>query len=93
VAPGGRIVIVGNRGRIEIDPRKAMGKEAAVLGMTFWNMKPDELARAHRAIVAGLETGALNPVIGVELPLAEAARAHAMVMESNHRGKIVLLTV
>ncbi|MEW6321898.1 MAG: NADPH:quinone reductase [Acidobacteriota bacterium] len=91
IAPGGRIVIVGNRGRIEIDPRRAMGKEAAILGMSFWNTPADELARIHRGIGAGLELGWLTPVVGTELPLGEAARAHRLIMESGARGKIVLI--
>src|SRR4029450_5664205 len=33
---GGRVVIVGNRGRIEIDPRKAMAKDGASVGVALW---------------------------------------------------------
>ncbi len=91
IAPNGRIVVVGNRGRIEIDPRKVMGKDACVLGMSFWNTTPDELARIHRALVAGLESGALKPAIGLELPLTEASRAHHLVLEGTHLGKVVLV--
>ena len=91
VAPGGRIVIIGNRGRIEIDPRKIMFKDASVFGLALWGIPADEIARAHQAIVAGLESGALNPVVGTEMPLADAARAHAAVMEPGAKGKIVLI--
>lgn len=91
VAPGGRIVIIGNRGRVEIDPRKIMTKDVAVYGLALWGIPPDEVRRAHLAIIAGLESGMLKPVVGTELPLAEAARAHAMVMEPGARGKIVLV--
>jgi NADPH2:quinone reductase len=91
IAPGGRIVVIGNRGRVEIDARKIMTKDSAVYGLALWGIPPDEVRRAHVAIVAGLESGVLNPVVGTELPLAEAARAHVMVMEPGARGKIVLL--
>jgi NADPH2:quinone reductase len=91
IAPGGRIVVIGNRGRVEIDARKIMTKDAAVYGLALWGIPDDEVRRAHQAIVAGLESGALNPVVGTELPLAEAARAHAKVMEPGARGKIVLI--
>ena len=37
LAKGGRVVVVGNRGRVEIDARQAMGRDAAVLGMTLFN--------------------------------------------------------
>ena len=76
VAPGGRIVVIGNRGRIEIDPRKIMAKDCSVFGQTLWGIAPDDIRRAHEAIVAGLESGALNPVVGTEMPLRDAAKAH-----------------
>lgn len=92
VAPKGRIVIVGNRGRVEIDPRKMMGKDSTLLGMTLWNVPPSDLSRIHHAIEAGLDRGALTPGVGQELPLEEASRAHEVIVESAHRGKIVLVT-
>ncbi|MGH8632243.1 MAG: zinc-binding dehydrogenase [Burkholderiales bacterium] len=42
-------------------------------------------------MVAGLENGSLSPVIGKELPLAEAQKAHVAVMEQRAFGKIVLI--
>jgi NADPH2:quinone reductase len=92
LAPRGRVVVVGNRGRIEIDPRRLMGKEGAVLGMAFWNQTVAEMERAYDAVGAALASGALSPVVGHELPLAEAAEAHRRVMAAGARGKIVLLT-
>lgn len=91
VAPSGRVVIIGNRGRIEIDPRKIMTKDVSVFGMALWGVPADEIRRAHAAIVAGLESGALNPVVGTEMPLRDAAKAHVKVMEPGARGKIVLI--
>lgn len=91
IAPGGRVVVIGNRGRVEIDPRKIMVKDAAVYGLALWGIPADEVRRAHQAILAGLDSGALNPVVGTELPLAEAARAHTKVMEPGAHGKIVLI--
>jgi NADPH2:quinone reductase len=91
LARHGRIVVVGNRGRVEIDPRQAMGRDAAILGMTLFNASDAEVASIHAALVAGLENGTLNPVIGREVPLADAARAHADIMEPGALGKIVLV--
>jgi NADPH2:quinone reductase len=91
VAPGGRVVVIGNRGRVEIDPRKIMSKDIAVFGLALWGIPPDEIRRAHQAIIAGLESGALNPVVAKELPLADAAKAHVAVMEPGAHGKIVLI--
>jgi NADPH2:quinone reductase len=91
LAPRGRVVVVGNRGRVEIDPRQAMGRDAAILGMTLFNATPAEVASIHAALIAGLENGTLNPVIGREVPMAGAARAHEAVMESGALGKLVLV--
>jgi NADPH2:quinone reductase len=91
LATGGRVVVIGSRGRVEIDPRDAMGREAAILGMTLYNASDKERASMHAAFAAGLANGTLRPVISRELPLAEAAAAHHAVMESSTFGKIVLI--
>jgi NADPH2:quinone reductase len=86
----GRVVVIGNRGRIEIDPRKAMARDAAILGMTLFNATRADLEEIHAGIVAGLANGALKPVIGKEFSLADAPQAHVAVMGSGALGKIVL---
>jgi NADPH2:quinone reductase len=91
LAKWGRVVVVGNRGRVEIDARQAMGRDATVFGMTLFNVADAEFAEMHAALVAGLENGSLNPVVGRELSLADASRAHEAVMEPGALGKIVLL--
>ncbi len=91
LAMGGRVVVIGSRGAVEINPRDTMGRDAAILGMSLWNTPEREMARIHTALVAGLENGTLRPIIGQELPLVEAPRAHQKVMESGAYGKIVLL--
>ena len=91
LAKYGRIVIIGNRGRVEIDPRRIMAKEAAVMGMVFWNLAGDDLARIHTEMGKGFADGTLTPAVSRELPLAEAAQAHRLVMEPGARGKIVLV--
>ena len=91
LAKGGRVVVIGSRGRVEIDPRDTMQRDADIRGMVLPNTPPAELASVHAALVAGLENGTLRPVIAKELPLAEAAHAHRAVMESGAMGKIVLV--
>ncbi len=91
LAKGGRVVLVGNRGRVEIDARQAMGRDAAILGMTLFNATDHDLVEIHSGIIAGLSNGTLNPAIGRDLPLAEAARAHDVLMEPGAIGKIVLV--
>jgi NADPH2:quinone reductase len=90
LARGGRVVVVGNRGRIEINPRDLMGREAAVLGVMLFNASESEQREMHAALFAGLSAGTLEPVVGREFPLAEAGRAHQAVLEPGAHGKIVL---
>jgi NADPH2:quinone reductase len=90
LAKHGRIVVVGSRGPVEINPRGIMRNDAAILGMTLFNATDHDLAEIHAALIAGLENGTLNPVIGREMTLADAAKAHEAVMQSGALGKIVL---
>jgi NADPH2:quinone reductase len=92
LARHGRVVVVGNRGRVEIDARQTMGRDAAILGMTLMNATPEDRVRIHAALDAGLENGTLRPVVGREFPLADAGAAQAAVMEAGAYGKIVLIT-
>jgi NADPH2:quinone reductase len=87
----GRVVVIGSRGRIEIDPRGTMGRDGAIFGMTLFNVTPAELTSIHAAIVAGLANGTLKPVIGKELPLGDVVAAQEAVMAPGALGKIVLI--
>jgi NADPH2:quinone reductase len=87
----GRVVVIGNRGKIEIDPRLAMTRDSSILGMTLFNTSDQDRASIHAALVAGLENGTLKPVVGKEMPLVDAARAHEAVMQPGALGKIVLI--
>jgi NADPH:quinone reductase len=91
VAMRGRIVIIGNRGTIEINPRGAMGKDASITGLALWNASPAEMASIMAALTAGLANGTLKPVVGREFKLADAAAAQRAVLEPGAYGKIVLL--
>lgn len=91
LAKGGRIVVIGSRGRIEIDPRDAMVRDASILSMLLFNATPEESFIIHSALYAGLENGTLRPVVGKEIALVEAAGAHREIMEPNAYGKIVLI--
>jgi NADPH2:quinone reductase len=92
LAKKGRVAVIGNRGTIEINPRDAMSREADIRGVTLMNTSEEEYRAMHAALVAGLESGTLRPVIGQKIPLAEAARALEEIMKhSGARGKIVLI--
>jgi NADPH2:quinone reductase len=91
LATNGRVIIIGNRGEITINPRDLMLRRASARGFTLWAITPAEEADIHAGIIAGLENGTLRPVVGKELPLGEAARAHKEILEPGAAGKIVLI--
>jgi NADPH2:quinone reductase len=91
LARNGRVVVIGSRGPVEINPRAAMSRDASIHAMSLNTAPAEELAGIHVALVAGLENGTLRPIVGRELPLADAARAHEAVLETGAYGKIVLI--
>jgi len=92
LATNGRVIIIGNRGEITINPRDLMLRRASARGFTLWAITPSEEADIHAGLIAGLENGTLRPVVGKELPLAEAPRAHKEILEPGAAGKIVLIS-
>ena len=91
LAKFGRIVVIGSRGKIEIDPRDTMSREASIHGMTLFNASLSEMESIHAALYAGIERGTVAPIIGRKFALADAAKAHAAILESGAYGKIILL--
>lgn len=91
IAQGGRIVVIGNRGVTQINARVAMGKNADIRGMMLGNATRQEVVGIHAALGEGLRNRTLRPVIGAEIPLDQAPRAHEAVMEPGHQGKVVLV--
>lgn len=91
LAMNGCVVVVGNRGEVTINPRDLMSRRGSVHAFTLWAASANEEAEIHAALYAGLENGSLRPVVGKEIPLAEASRAHREVMEPGAFGKIVLV--
>jgi NADPH2:quinone reductase len=91
LAPGGRVVIIGSRGRIEIDPRATMGKETDIRGLAVFNATAEETKRTHGALGKAMADGTLVPTISREMFLADSPLAHQLVMQDGNCGKIVLL--
>ncbi|MEP6672217.1 MAG: NADPH:quinone reductase [Chthoniobacter sp.] len=90
LAQHGRVVIVGSRGPVEINPRDLMSRNADIRGVMVFATPAPVLTEAHMAIVSGLQGGALRPIVAQSFPLSEAPQAHAAVMSSGAAGKIVL---
>jgi acryloyl-coenzyme A reductase len=86
MAPGGRVVVVGNleSGTIELNPGLVIVKELEILG-------------AYATTAGELETalglthaGKLSPYVSEVLPLGDAAKAHARLENREVAGRLVL---
>jgi len=91
LAPHGRVVVIGSRADVTISPRDIMTRRGSIHAFTLWGATEDEEKEIHAGLIAGLENGTLRPIIGKELPLAEAPRAHKEILEPGAFGKIVLV--
>jgi NADPH2:quinone reductase len=91
LANNGRVIVIGSRGEVTINPRELMGRRASIRAFTLWGITAEEEADIHAGLFAGLQSGTLRPIVGKELSLAEAARAHKEVLEPGSAGKIVLV--
>jgi NADPH:quinone reductase len=92
LATRGRIIVIGNRGEITINPRDLMSRRGSIRGFTLWAATEAEVDEIHAAVAAGLENGTLRPIVGKEIPLKDAAVAHQEVLAPGSFGKIVLVT-
>lgn len=90
LAKGGRVAVVGSRGPVEVNPRDAMSREAEIIGVMLRSVSEKEEQETYAAVQGGMETGWLQPIIGKEFPLKEAAQAHQEIIAGNALGKMVL---
>jgi NADPH:quinone reductase len=94
---GGRIVMIATLGggSVEVNLGRIMQKRAVLTGSTLRPRDADEKARlaaeVERIVWPWIEAGKVKTIIDTTFPLAEAAKAHARLDDSNHTGKIVLL--
>ncbi|HEY2709292.1 MAG TPA: NAD(P)H-quinone oxidoreductase [Caulobacteraceae bacterium] len=92
---GGRIVYIASLGggTVELPIGAMMQKRATITGSTLRPRHPDEKARlaaeVERVVWPWIESGKLKTVIDHTFPLADAAKAHAL-MDAPHLGKVVL---
>jgi NADPH2:quinone reductase len=91
LATHGRVVVIGSRGDVTISPRDLMGRRGSVHAFALWGISEAEENEIHAGLEAGLENGTLRPIVGKELPLAEASRAHKEILEPGAFGKMVLI--
>ncbi len=92
LAHGARVLVIGNRGDVTINPRHLMQRRASVIGVALAHVTPLEYREAHAAMGALIRSGLLSPIVADVLPLARAADAHVQVMTDGGFGKLVLAT-
>ncbi|CAL1529899.1 unnamed protein product [Lymnaea stagnalis] len=93
LAKRGRVVIIGCRGEVKIDPRKTMFKESSVLGISLLTVDDDEWKELKEGIEKLQKKGQIQPVVSKEYKLDEAAKAQTDILENTGTvGKLVIDT-
>ena len=93
---GGRIVYIASQGggTVELPIGAIMQKRAVITGSTLRPRSADEKARlageVERVVWPWIEAGKVRPIVERTFPLAEAAKAHALLESGAHLGKVVL---
>ncbi len=96
LAHGGRLVVIGMQGgtRAELDLAALLGKRGAVIATSLRARPPEEKASICAAVVQHVwplvADGVVRPVVHTTMPLDAAARAHALMEDGGHVGKILL---
>ncbi len=96
LATEGRLVIIGMQGgtKGELDINALLRKRASVTATSLRSRPEEEKAAICRGVVEHVwplvADGAIRPVVETTLPLAEVGRAHQMMEDGDHAGKIVL---
>ena len=87
----GRVVVIGNRGTIEINPRMLMAKETSITGVTLFTSDEDDFNLMNSHLYSLIKAGIVKPVLGKVYKLEEAAKAHHDVI--NNEGSSGRLTL
>lgn len=96
LAVEGRLVYIAflRGGKVELNIEPVMRKRLTVTGSTLRPRSVAEKGAIARAVEAQVwphvAAGRVRPLIHARFPLAEAARAHALMESNAHVGKIVL---
>ncbi len=99
LAPDGRVVTIGFQGglKAELNFGKLMAKRAGIIS-TALRSRPVDGPSGKAAIVDSvvanvwpmIADGRVRPVIGAELPIEEAAKAHRLLESGDVHGKVLL---
>jgi NADPH:quinone reductase-like Zn-dependent oxidoreductase len=94
--PLGTLIAIGYAGGLwtDVNPALVVGRNVSVAGFylgRLMQLAPEVVREAADELVGLWEQGAIRPVVGAELPLAEAAAAHELIERRGHVGKVVLV--
>ena len=90
---GGRVLIVGSRGPIEIkNPQDTIAKVSCIMGIALYSSTKEEFRQFAATLQARMENGWLRPVIGSQYSLEKVAQAHKNIIHNSvASGKMILL--
>src|SRR4249920_1025580 len=54
LASNGRVIVIGSRGEVTINPREIMARRASIRAFTLWGITAEEEADIHAGLFAGL---------------------------------------
>ncbi|MEV0598998.1 zinc-binding dehydrogenase [Streptomyces sp. NPDC050315] len=92
-APGGRLIFF-NSGGGTVPAYELLAGAKTITGMTMRHFaagNPELYARQGAELWELARDGRLRPAVHAEIPLAEAARAHALIEARTNLGKVVLV--
>jgi putative PIG3 family NAD(P)H quinone oxidoreductase len=96
LATGGRLVIIGMQGgaKGELDINALLRKRASVTATSLRARPVTEKAAICCGVVENVwplvASGDVRPIVETTMPLEEVARAHQLMEDGSHSGKIVL---
>ncbi len=96
LATEGRLVIIGMLGgaKAELNLARLLGKRGAVIATTLRGRPVEDKAAICAGVVEHVwplvAEGRVRPIVHDTMPLEQVARAHTVVEESSHTGKLVL---
>ncbi|MFM9607335.1 quinone oxidoreductase family protein [Streptomyces niveiscabiei] len=95
LAPFGRLVFYGAAsGEVpQVSPMELIGLQY-VTGSSlwaWWRHRPDEVRAGLDRLAGLLASGELRVSLGTTLPLTEAAKAHRLIEEREHLGRVLLI--
>jgi len=87
----GRVMVIGCRGSIEINPRLTMGMESSIMGVMLFRASEQEWKEMNDGVQKGMKEGWVRPVVQRTYDITEAHQAHQdVIVNSGSKGKLVV---